>query len=246
MGTLFVYIGCASAINGGASPKTGGTILQVALTFGVAIFALACTIGHHSGGQMNCAVTLALVITGDVSPLQGILNVLSQILGSIVAATLLAATFPAGVDMTSSLGSNMVATPGYSPMNAMLGEILMTFLLVFVVLESAVNTASANSRVIAPLAIGMAVFLAHSVLIAVDGCSINPTRSLGPAIVASIRNNGASPGDIWKHHYVFWVGPLVGAALAAVMAKFWWHRKQDPVGEKGAEMNMEQKSPGAV
>merc|ERR1711959_56548 len=86
--TLFVFVGPASAINGGAAGPTtanmaqNGSTLQVALTFGFAIFVLACTIGHHSGGQMNCAVTLCLVLTGDVTVLQGALNFLAQLLGS--------------------------------------------------------------------------------------------------------------------------------------------------------------------
>eukprot|EP00747_Dinoflagellata_sp_TGD_P028287 gnl/TRDRNA2_/TRDRNA2_133163_c0_seq2.p2 gnl/TRDRNA2_/TRDRNA2_133163_c0~~gnl/TRDRNA2_/TRDRNA2_133163_c0_seq2.p2 ORF type:complete len:102 (+),score=24.54 gnl/TRDRNA2_/TRDRNA2_133163_c0_seq2:322-627(+) len=91
---------------------------------------------------------------------------------------------------------------------------MMTFLLVFVVLETAVNPASASNRAQACVAIGFAVFLAHSVLIPVDGCSINPTRSFGPAVMARMRYGekaSKSISDMW----VFWVGPLLGAALGA-------------------------------
>jgi len=210
--TLFVFLGAGSAIN-------GGSILQVALTFGFAIFVLAVAIGHHSGGQMNCAVTLALVITKDLSPLQGLLNFIAQIFGSITGAFFLWAVFPSDMDQTKSLGSNMLS-PGYNWWNAFVGEIIMTFLLVFVVFESAVNPAYKGT--LAQLAIGMAVFLAHSIMIAVDGCSINPTRSFGPAVVASMRDYGKTSDEIWQHHWIFWVGPLLGATLAALMVKLWW------------------------
>jgi len=223
--TIFVFVSIAPACGlpavGGANAK----VFQVAFTFGIAIFVLACTIGHHSGGQMNCAVTLALVIAGEVTPVQGVLNFIAQVLGSFSAALLLWAVFPANKDATASLGSNMISD-GYEWYNALIGEIFMTFILVFVVFETAVNPAS--SRTMAPLAIGLAVFLGHSVLIPIDGCSINPTRSLGPAIVASIRESvtdepHATVDKIWEDHWVFWVGPLVGATIAALMAKFWWH-----------------------
>jgi len=217
---LFVFLGPASAIN-------GGTTLQIALTFGFAIYVLAAAIGHHSGGQFNCAVTLCLVIAGDVTPLQGVFNFIGQIFGSLSGSFLLWAVYPSEKDATTSLGSNMIAS-GYSCGNALVGEIFMTFLLCFVVLEVACNPK--NIQATSALAIGMAVFLAHSALIAVDGCSINPTRSVGPAIVASIRYENdnhkgtlADPHSIWEDHWVFWIGPLTGAAVAGLMSRLWWH-----------------------
>jgi len=228
---LFVFMGCSSAIN-------GGVVLQIALTFGFAIFVLAHTIGHHSGGQMNCAVTFALVITGDIAILQGIINFIAQMLGSITASFVMWAVFPTDKDSTTALGCNIIST-GYSRGGALIGEIIGTFLLVFVVMECAVNPTSHQGN--ATLAIGIAVFLAHAVLIAVDGCSINPTRSFGPAVVASIRyevesesqHHMKSPHDIWEDHWVFWLGPLLGAGLAALLARFWWHpgNWQHPVAQ---------------
>lgn len=236
--TLFVFVGPASAINGGAASASNGSILQVALTFGFAIFVLACAIGHHSGGQMNCAVTLCLVLTGDVTVLQGVLNFFAQLLGSFCASLLLWSVYPVDKDATKSLGSNDLAS-GYDWHNALVGEMLMTFFLCFVVLETAVNKSSSKNTV--QLAIGMAVFLAHSCLIKVDGCSINPTRSFGPAVVASLRweaddradqrANQLRPENIWDDHWVFWVGPLVGAAIAALASRLWWHPGDIPEPE---------------
>jgi len=208
--TLFVVIGCGSAM-GVAKEPGSAWVLQVSLTFGLAISSLAYAIGHYSGGHINCAVTLALMIVGKCTALQGVCNFVAQMLGSVTGAALLLAMYPEDNDRTGALGSNAVGAK-WSKLNALAGEALMTFLLVFVVLETATNPLSEGSREMACLAIGFAVFLAHSVLIPIDGCSINPTRSFGPALVAKIRNGKLSTfGDMW----VFWAGPLVGAIGAA-------------------------------
>lgn len=215
--TLFVVIGCGSAM---ANKKEDGWVLQVALTFGFAIAALAYAIGHYSGGQMNCAVTLGLVLAGQVSPIQGLLNFAAQMLGSTTGALILTGIFSEAQDKTGGLGCNKVAD-GVGKSNAFLGEFVMTFLLMFVILETAVNPSSKATREMAALAIGFAVFLAHSVLINIDGCSINPTRSFGPALVRKlcclanlrtfpVEKDGGSFEDMW----VFWAGPLLGASAA--------------------------------
>eukprot|EP00927_Polykrikos_kofoidii_P058971 TRINITY_DN5392_c0_g1_i12.p1 TRINITY_DN5392_c0_g1~~TRINITY_DN5392_c0_g1_i12.p1 ORF type:complete len:315 (-),score=34.04 TRINITY_DN5392_c0_g1_i12:153-1034(-) len=207
--TLFVVIGCGSAM--GIAQEAGSAwVLQVSLTFGLAISSLAYAVGHISGGQINCAVTFGLVLLGKVSVAQGCANVGAQLLGSLTGALLLTMMYSPEKDRTGSLGSNTIG-PGWSVTNAVVGEVLMTFLLMFVVLETAVDDGSAATRSQACLAIGFAVFLAHSVLIPIDGCSINPTRSFGPAVVATgLRGLKWSAADLWP----CFVGPLVGAALA--------------------------------
>lgn len=209
--TLFVMIGCGSAM---AVAKTEGWVLQVALSFGFAITALAYAIGHYSGGQINCAVTLGLVLTGNCGVIQGLLNFVAQMLGSISGACILRGMFPEAADKTCGLGTNGVSE-GWTQLNALIGEFFMTFLLMFVVLETATNPAAKANSALACVAIGFAVFLAHSVLIPIDGCSINPTRSFGPAVVAKLTYKEATPfGDMW----VFWVGPLLGATAAAAVS----------------------------
>jgi len=187
--TFFVLIGCGSAMANGASHGT----FEIALSFGMAIFVLASAIGHHSGGQMNCAVTLCLCITGDLPWQQGAYNFVAQLLGSITASFLLAGIFSPERDLTKGFATNSVA-PGFTALNAFLAEIVGTFLLCYVVMEAAVNPVSDKYRttmaigtllpsscpsVTLPLS-GFSVFLAHSVMIPVDGCSINPTRTIGP------------------------------------------------------------------
>jgi len=207
--TLFVVFGCGSAM-GIAKEPGSAWIFQVALTFGLAITVLASAIGHYSGGQINCAVTFGLLVAGQIGAVEAICIVLSQLAGSIMGAGLLSCVFPTKKDLTGALGSNAI-DESFSKFGALLAEFLGTFLLMYTVLETAVNPATKDSHVMACLVIGLSVFLAHSVLIPIDGCSINPTRSFGPALVAKMRDGADTFSDMW----VFWVGPLLGAASAA-------------------------------
>jgi len=220
---LFVYIGCGSAamnaFDGGdtaSSVPNPAWTLGVALTFGFAITVLAYATAHISGGQINCAVTFALCISGELSWIQGLFNFISQMVGSIVGAALLllATNGDSGDkitarDFTGALGANSV-NPRYSKANAFVGEVIMTFFLVYVVFDTAVNKKSVAENN-APIAIGLAVFLAHMLLIPQTGCSINPTRSFGPALVAYGNGNHS----VFDDHWIFWVAPLLGASLAA-------------------------------
>jgi MIP family channel proteins len=232
--TLFVIIGVGTAM---AVAKEPGWLLQVSLAFGLAITSLAYAIGHYSGAHINCAVTLGLVINGNTTPAQGGMNLLGQLLGSILGSFILHAIYDEDRDKTGGLGCNSVndnfpygnlASDGLEQkpkdgleknnlsMRALIGEFAMTFLLMFVVLETAVNPAAAANSALAPLAIGLAVFLAHCVLIPIDGCSINPTRSFGPLLINRMfYKKKCNLADQW----IFWVGPLIGATAAAYVNK---------------------------
>lgn len=210
---LFVIIGCGSAM-GIANKEGSAWVLQVALTFGIAISVLAYSIGHISGGQINCAVTFALVLNGSLGWLQGLVNLVFQLLGSVTGALVLSVIYPREKDLTGSFGSNGVGD-GWSRPGALVGEVIGTFLLCFTVLNTAIDPATIASRQMACLAIGLSVFLAHSVLIPIDGCSINPTRSFGPALIASQFTGGKELAkSTWADMWIFWVGPLTGAAAA--------------------------------
>jgi len=206
--TLFVVIGCGSAM-AIATEEGSAWVLQVALAFGFAITVLAYSVGRYSGGQINCAVTLALWVYGSLGWMQALFNFIAQMLGSLTGATLLCIMFPSNKDRTSNLGSNGVSD-GHSFLGALLGEFLMTFLLVIVVFESGKVAGPASG--IAVICIGLAVFLAHCVLIPIDGCSINPTRSFGPAVIASLRYSKAT---VLRDMWIFWLGPCCGALAAA-------------------------------
>jgi len=210
--TLFIVIGCGTACSNGAS--NGSTRLVVAFAFGMAIMVLAYSIGHHSGGHINGAVTLSLVLGGNVPWFQGIANVLAQLLGSILGTCILMIIFPCELDMTTTLGTNVIA-PGYGYFRVLVAEAFGTFLLCFTVWETAV-TPQASCGKNACIAIGFSVFLAHVLLPPIDGCSINPTRSFGPAILSYWRgcsDYGGGLSDLW----VMWLGPIIGAIIAAAV-----------------------------
>mmetsp|Transcript_138186 Transcript_138186/g.429568 ORF Transcript_138186/g.429568 Transcript_138186/m.429568 type:complete len:340 (+) Transcript_138186:52-1071(+) len=207
--TLFVTIGCGSAM-AIARDEGSAWVLQVALTFGFAVTALAYSLGRYSGGQINCAVTLALWVSGEFGFSQAILNFIAQVLGSITGALFLCVVFPEIKDKTGCIGCNEIRE-GFNTVGVLFAELLMTFLLCMVVLESGHVGDPASG--ISAICIGLAVFVAHCVLIPIDGCSINPTRSFGPALVATLREDGK--GGYFRDMWVFWVGPLLGALAAA-------------------------------
>jgi len=221
---LFVFVGCGTAAAVGCADVAGK--LEVALAFGFGITVLAYTVGAHSGGQINCAVTFGLLIASQlgvanvISAPQAAANFAAQMVGAIAGGGLVAVVFSKETDQTKGLGSNALGE-GVTTISAFVGEVLGTFLLMYVVLETAVNKMSLANRMTAPIAIGLAVFLAHGVLIEIDGCSINPTRSFGPALVASIRHSGDEKflENIWSPMWIFWVGPLLGASLAVCCYK---------------------------
>lgn len=188
-----------------------GWVLQVALTFGFAIATLVYAIGHRSGGQINPAITLGLVLCGKLGPLQGVANWVAQFAGSIVGTGFVALVVTKGSDQTSTLASNVVSG-GYTNWQAWCGEIIMTFFLVYVVLETATHEKTKPNRALAALAIGLAVFLGHTVLIPIDGCSINPARALGPSLWNKWQGRG---GTVFKNFWVPFIGPFVGSILAA-------------------------------
>jgi len=134
---------------------------------------------------------------------------IAQFLGALVGAGLLVAVYPDAAEL--GLGANYRAA-SVSISQAIIGETIATFLLVFVVLETALNERSVAKNN-APIAIGLAVFLAHTTLIPLTGCGINPTRSTGPALFAK---NGDKPlNDLW----IFWLAPILGSLLATFLSK---------------------------
>lgn len=222
---IFVTLGCASAMaNGKLTDAANRT--EVALTFGLCIAVLAYAIGHHSGGQMNAAVTFSLCLVGKVSWLQGAANMIAQLYGSAVASFQLVLIFNCETDQTLNLGSNY-PSPTYDIYNVLWVEVLGTFMLCYVVFKTAVYK---NSRTgpLTCLTIGLTVFILHLVLLPIDGCSINPPRSTGPAFVSWLVNcpNRAPAGNVL---WIFWVGPLTGGALAALAYRAMHGGEQDVV-----------------
>merc|ERR1711892_1627693 len=198
---LLVIIGCGAAMQW----KTGFDTTQVSLAFGLAVMAIASFTGHVSGGNLNPAVSVGLLVGGNLSLLKCVVYVISQCIGAVIGAGILHLVTP--VSHRGGLGSNGLAE-GVTPLGGMVMEMLMTMLLV--VDASAVDGGNKTAPMVAPLLIGLTVTAAHLVLMPYTGTSINPARSLGPALVSKIT----------KDHWVFWVGPLLGGALGGVLYRF--------------------------
>ncbi|OZJ02204.1 hypothetical protein BZG36_04745 [Bifiguratus adelaidae] len=188
---------------------TPSQILGVAFSFGFSLLISVWMIFRISGGGvLNPAVLLALLLTGNVTPFRGLLYFIAEMVGSIVGSALLDAVTPGPL-----LGVNKVSPEINSAQDTFL-EAFSTAMLVIVVLFVAVE--KSKSTFLAPMAVGFAVFLAHLVCTPYDGTSINPARSVGPAVVTGIWTS---------QHWIFWIGPLIGSLLStAIYMLFKWRK----------------------
>ena len=174
------------------------------MAFGLAVVAMAYTIGGISGCHINPAITLGVFLSGRMNAKDCGMYMIFQVIGAILAAAVLAGiASTANLDVATHTGANG-ATFGVT--NALLVEIVLTALFVLVVLGATAKTNGATNN-FAGLAIGLSLILIHLVGIHFTGTSVNPARSIGPALFAQ----GQALTDLW----VFIVGPLVGGALAA-------------------------------
>ena len=207
IGTMvLVFMGCGSAVVlGAASP---GGHLAVAFAFGLSIVAMAYVIGNVSGCHVNPAVSFGAFLDKRISGKDLLGYVIFQVIGAIIGAALLKAVSTiAGVDQTGHLGSNLVKGAGGTG-GALIVEIILTFIFVLVILGV---TADASKGAVAGVVIGLTLTFVHIVGIPLTGTSVNPARSIGPALFAG--------GDALSELWVFIVAPLVGAALAVLAYK---------------------------
>ena len=200
---ILVFMGCGSAVLLGCE-ATGGH-LAVALAFGLAIVAAAYAIGGISGCHINPAVSLAMLIQKRLSVADFVGYVIAQIVGAIAGAGLLKAIVSFGMpDLTGGLGSNGIGKIGIG--GAIIVEVVLTFIFVLAILGVTSDEKKGN---IAGIVIGLTLAFVHIVGIPLTGTSVNPARSIGPAIFAG----GAALSDLW----IFIVAPLVGSAIAALV-----------------------------
>ena len=205
---VLTFLGCASAMFIGCGEPAG--VVGVAIAFGLTVVAMAYTIGGVSGCHINPAITLAVALSGRMSWKDAFGYWVGQIIGGIIAGALLMliAGVVAAPDLTGALGSNGVANAG-GVWGACLVEVIATFLFVLVVLGTTDSKVGAGN--FAGLAIGLSLILIHLVCINLTGTSVNPARSIGPAIFAG----GEALANVW----VFIAAPLVGGALSAIVWK---------------------------
>lgn len=214
IGTMvLVILGCGTAMLVGCDAAAGGGYILTALAFGLSIVAMAYSIGNISGCHINPAVSLSFLIRGELSVSDFIGYVIAQCIGALAGSAILAAIFGLGgvTDMTGGYGTNGLSGVGGSAIAGLLVEIVLTFIFVTAILGVTSKKASHGS--FGGLVIGLTLVVVHILGIGLTGTSVNPARSLGPAIVAAVTGNTAPLACVW----VFIVGPLVGAALAAVV-----------------------------
>lgn len=214
IGTFWLVLGgCGSAVLAAAFPDVGIGLLGVSLAFGLTVMTMAFSIGHISGCHLNPAVTVGLFVGGRFPSKDLPGYVLSQVLGAIAGAGILyvIASGKPGFEM-AGFASNGYAdhSPGkYSMIAALVAEIVMTAAFLLIILGS---TDKRAPKGLAPVAIGLGLTLIHLVSIPVTNTSVNPARSTGVAVF----EGGWALSQLW----LFWVAPIVGAVIGAVIYNF--------------------------
>jgi aquaporin Z len=212
-----VLFGCGSAVIAGISQTgpSGIGLLGIAIAFGFAVVAMAYAIGGISGCHVNPAVTIGVLTAGKMSVKDAVGYIISQCIGAILGAFVLYLILkgkPGWQPGEWAYGSNGWGEGylgAYNTTSAFLIETVMTFLFIFVILGT---TSRFGNGVMAGLAIGVTLMLIHLVTIPVTGTSVNPARSLGPALFAG----GKALEQLW----LFIVAPIIGAIIAALVWKF--------------------------
>ncbi|XP_063780401.1 aquaporin-1 [Pseudophryne corroboree] len=209
---IFVFISIGAALGFQFPIKNNQTVIRqqdnvkVSLAFGLSIATMAQSVGHISGAHLNPAVTLGCLLSCQISILKAVMYIIAQCLGAVVAtAILLGITSELPIN---SLGLNELSD-GVSAGQGLGIEIIVTFQLVLCVVAVTDRRRHDVTGSI-PLAIGLSVALGHLIAIDYTGCGMNPARSFGSAVVA--KN--------FQYHWIFWVGPMIGGASAAIIYDF--------------------------
>jgi len=212
---VLVILGCGTAMLVGCDAASGSGYLLTALAFGLVIVGMAYCVGNVSGCHINPAVSLGVLLTGGMNGKDFVGYVIAQVVGALAGSAVLALIFSLGgvTDMTGGFGANGLAGVGGNAVAGLVVEIVLTCIFVLVILG--VTDKKAGHGSFGGLVIGLTLVLVHILGIGLTGTSVNPARSIGPAIVAAIAGNGEPLAQIW----VFIVGPLVGAVIAALIHK---------------------------
>jgi aquaporin Z len=212
IGTFWlVFGGCGSAVLSAAFPQLGIGFLGVALAFGLTVLTMAFAIGHISGCHLNPAVSVGLCVGKRFSAAELVPYIVAQVLGGIAGAGVLyiIASGKEGFSTAAGFAANGYGAHspgGYSLLAAIVAETVLTFFFLMVILGSTDKRAPQG---FAPIAIGLSLTLIHLIGIPVTNLSVNPARSTGPAIFVG----GWALAQLW----MFWVAPIVGAAIAGVV-----------------------------
>lgn len=216
LGTFWLVLGgCGSAVLAAAFPEVGIGLHGVSLAFGLTVLTMAYSIGHISGCHLNPAVTIGLAAGGRFNKSEVLPYIIAQVLGGILGALVLhtiasgAIGFDAAASGFASNGYGEHSPGGYSMASAFLIEVVMTFMFLMVIIGCTSAKAPAG---FAPIAIGLCLTLIHLISIPVTNTSVNPARSLAPAIFVG--------GWAIKQVWLFWAAPIIGAILAGFTASW--------------------------
>ncbi|MBO7081352.1 MAG: aquaporin Z [Neisseriaceae bacterium] len=209
-----VFGGCGSAVLAAGIPELGIGYAGVSLAFGLTVLTMAYAVGHISGGHFNPAVSVGLMVGGRFNSKDLLPYIGSQVIGAIAAAAVLymIASGAAGFDASAGFASNGYgehSPHGYSLMSALLIEVLLTAVFLFVIMGATDHRVPAG---FAPIAIGLCLTLIHLISIPVTNTSVNPARSTGVALF----QGSWAVAQLW----LFWVAPIIGGALGALCYRF--------------------------
>ena len=213
---VLVVMGCGTAMLVGCDAFVGTGYLLTALAFGLSIVAMAYSIGNISGCHVNPAVSISMYFSGRMEGRECGMYCLFQCIGAIIGSAFLAALFGAGAmfDLTGGLGANGVDGVGGNFALATIVESVLTFIFVLTILG--VTSEKAKHGSLAGLVIGLTLTFVHIFGIGLTGTSVNPARSLGPALLDALGGNFVPMSCLW----VFIIGPIAGAILAALLYKY--------------------------
>src|SRR5579871_2967168 len=212
-----VFGGCGAAVLAAGVPNVGIGYVGVALAFGLTVLTMAFAIGHISGCHLNPAVSVGLVVGKRFPANELIPYIIAQVLGGIAGAGVLytiasnrATAFTVDKTGLAVNGYGDLSPGGYTMIAALIAEIVLTFMFLIIILGS---TDRRGLKGFAPIAIGLGLTLIHLIGIPVTNLSVNPARSTGPAIFVAIASHPEALSQLW----LFWVAPIIGAALAGVI-----------------------------
>lgn len=211
LGTLLlVFVGCGSCLSWedpNRTPKSDyNPVVQIAFCFGISVATIVWGIGHVSGGHINPAVTSAFLITRRISFAKAIFYIAAQCIGAIFGALILKGVTP--YQRWGTLGNTML-NDEMEAGRAFGVELMITFVLVFTVFASCDGKRN-DLKGSAPLTIGLSVTMCHLFAIPLTGSSMNSARSFGPAVAM----------NIWKNHWVYWIGPILGGVIAGLLYEY--------------------------
>ncbi len=225
IGTFWlVFGGCGAAVLDAAFPSLGIGFAGVALAFGLTVLTMVYAIGHISGCHLNPAVTVGLCAARRFPAREVPFYIVAQLIGGILGSTVLyvIASGKAGFDLSGGFAANgygMHSPGGYSMIACLVAEIVLTFMFLMIILGATDRRAP---QAMAGVAIGLGLTLIHLIGIPVTNLSVNPARSTAPALFVG----GWALEQLW----LFWVAPILGAVLAAVVYWALAHETEEPAG----------------